>query len=256
MKNNSLYFFSNSCRSHTQILKQEWPRNWNTFIPEIVGASQKNESLCENNMDILKLLRFALSLSGLCKLSPCGEGSGSPCSLTRLSEEIFDFSKEQMTQAKVKELKEAYNQEFSLIYQLCDFILRSSSKPSLINATLETLLRFLNWIPPVFIFQTKMIEHLLFKVRVASKKIMSPFWFIYLTPSSQFFVVAPFQNVTLKCLTEIVGISMGDQNQLFVQLFVFFMQQLKTTLPPNTSTVLSIILSMTAANPLSCHFQT
>jgi len=133
--------------------------------------------------------------------------------LKLLSEEIFDFSKEQMTQAKVKELKEAYNQEFSLIYQLCDFILRSSSKPSLINATLETLLRFLNWIPPVFIFQTKMIEHLLFK----------------------FFVVAPFQNVTLKCLTEIVGISMGDQNQLFVQLFVFFMQQLKTTLPPNTN---------------------
>ncbi len=42
-----------------QILKQEWPRNWETFIPEIVGSSQKNESLCENNMEILKLLRFA-----------------------------------------------------------------------------------------------------------------------------------------------------------------------------------------------------
>jgi len=41
-----------------QILKQEWPRNWETFIPEIVGSSQKNESLCENNMEILKLLRF------------------------------------------------------------------------------------------------------------------------------------------------------------------------------------------------------
>jgi exportin-1 len=71
-----------------------------------------------------------------------------------------------MTQAKVKELKGAYNKEFSLIYQLCDFILRSSGKPSLINATLETLLRFLNWIPIGFIFQTKMIELLLFKVRL------------------------------------------------------------------------------------------
>lgn len=70
-----------------------------------------------------------------------------------------------MTQAKVKELKGAYNKEFSLIYQLCDYILRNSGKPSLINATLETLLRFLNWIPIGYIFQTKMIELLLFKVR-------------------------------------------------------------------------------------------
>lgn len=69
-----------------------------------------------------------------------------------------------MTQAKVKELKGAYNKEFSLIYQLCDFILMNSNKPSLINATLETLLRFLNWIPIGYIFQTKMIEQLLFKV--------------------------------------------------------------------------------------------
>lgn len=169
-----------------QILKQEWPRNWETFIPEIVGSSQKNESLCENNMEILKLL----------------------------SEEIFDYSKEQMTQAKVKELKGAYNKEFSLIYQLCDYILRNSGKPSLINATLETLLRFLNWIPIGYIFQTKMIELLLFK----------------------FFVVAPFQNVTLKCLTEISGIHIGDQqNQVFIQLFACFMPQLKNTLPPTTN---------------------
>lgn len=40
-----------------QIIKQEWPRNWTTFIPEIVGSSKTNESLCENNMIILKLLR-------------------------------------------------------------------------------------------------------------------------------------------------------------------------------------------------------
>jgi hypothetical protein len=50
-----------------QILKQEWPRNWESFIPEIVGSSQKNESLCENNMEILKLLRFVSTLlSALC----------------------------------------------------------------------------------------------------------------------------------------------------------------------------------------------
>jgi len=82
------------------------------------------------------------------------------------SEEIFDFSGGQMTQLKIKELKEAYNKEFSLIYQLCEVILTNSQKPSLLKATLETLLRFLNWIPIGYIFQTKMIENLIFKVRM------------------------------------------------------------------------------------------
>ena len=40
-----------------QIVKQEWPRNWPTFISEIVGSSKTNENLCKNNMQILKLLR-------------------------------------------------------------------------------------------------------------------------------------------------------------------------------------------------------
>ena len=40
-----------------QIVKQEWPRNWPTFISDIVGASKTSESLCTNNVVILKLLR-------------------------------------------------------------------------------------------------------------------------------------------------------------------------------------------------------
>jgi len=40
-----------------QIVKQEWPRNWPTFISDIVGASKTSESLCTNNMAVLKLLR-------------------------------------------------------------------------------------------------------------------------------------------------------------------------------------------------------
>ena len=51
-----------------QILKQEWPHNWPLFIPEIVSSSKNNINLCENNLIILRLL----------------------------SEEIFDFSAEQM----------------------------------------------------------------------------------------------------------------------------------------------------------------
>ena len=62
------------------ILKHEWPAKWPTFIPDLVGASKASESLCQNNMEILKLL----------------------------SEEVFDFSKGVMTQVKAQHLKDSY----------------------------------------------------------------------------------------------------------------------------------------------------
>lgn len=52
---------------------------------------QTSEILCENNMTILKLL----------------------------SEEIFDFSKDQLTEQKTKTLKESLNHEFTQIFQVC-----------------------------------------------------------------------------------------------------------------------------------------
>lgn len=73
------------CSCLCQILKQEWPHNWPTFIPELVAASKTNLSLCENNMVILKLL----------------------------SEEVFDFSAEHMTQTKTKTLKTQMSSEFT-----------------------------------------------------------------------------------------------------------------------------------------------
>lgn len=119
-----------------KILKQEWPHNWPTFITELVESSKTNLSLCENNMIILKLL----------------------------SEEIFDYSAEQMTQAKVKNLKNQMCGEFSEIFKLCSEILEEAQKTSLIRATLETLLRFLNWIPLGYIFETTIIDLLLNRV--------------------------------------------------------------------------------------------
>ena len=44
-----------------QILKQEWPHNWPTFISDLVGSSKTSECLCENNMQILKLLSEEVS---------------------------------------------------------------------------------------------------------------------------------------------------------------------------------------------------
>ena len=63
-----------------------------------------------------------------------------------------------MTQTKTRNLKNQMCGEFSDIFQLCREVLEKALKPSLIRATLETLLRFLNWIPLGYIFETNLIE--------------------------------------------------------------------------------------------------
>ncbi|KAK8764264.1 hypothetical protein V5799_033127 [Amblyomma americanum] len=166
-----------------QILKREWPKNWPSFISDIVGASKTNESLCQNIMIILKLL----------------------------SEEVFDFSSGQMTQAKAKHLKDTMCNEFSHIFQLCQFVMENSQNALLVHATLETLLRFLNWIPLDYIFETKLIRTLIYK----------------------FLNVPLFRNVTLKCLTEISGVNASHYDEMFVLLFTQTMAQLDM-LPPAT----------------------
>jgi exportin-1 len=84
--------------------------------------------------------------------------------LKLLSEEIFDYSAEQMTQTKTKNLKNQMCGEFSEIFNLCLEVLEKAQKPSLIRATLETMLRFLNWIPLGYIFETSIIDQLLTRV--------------------------------------------------------------------------------------------
>jgi exportin-1 len=118
-----------------EILKQDWPHAWPTFITDIIGSSKSSESLCENNMKILKLL----------------------------SEEVFDFSMENMTSTKMKTMKESLNHEFSQIFHLCEFILGASQKESLLLATLQTLQRFLTWIPLGYIFETPLMDVLITK---------------------------------------------------------------------------------------------
>ncbi|CAO3597587.1 unnamed protein product [Absidia cylindrospora] len=168
-----------------QILKQEWPRNWPTFIPEIVASSQNNLTLCENNMAILKLL----------------------------SEEIFDYSAEQMTQLKTTNLRNQMCGEFAEIYNLCKEVLDRAQKPSLIKATLETLLRFLNWIPLGYIFETNLIDIL----------------------HTRFFEVPQFRNVTLKCLTEIGGLKVeNNYNEKICFLFTSVLTAINTMIPPST----------------------
>lgn len=135
-----------------QVLKQDWPHKWPTFVTDIVGASRTSETLCENSMHILKLL----------------------------SEEVFDFSRGEMTQAKIKDLKNSLNSEFKLIHELCLFVLNASQKPDLIRATLGTLYAFLSWVPLGYVFESNLVEILL-----------------------KLFPQPLFRNLALQCLTEV-----------------------------------------------------
>lgn len=168
-----------------QVLKREWPKNWESFISDIVGASKTNESLCQNNMVILKLL----------------------------SEEVFVFSAGQVTQTKAKHLKDTMCAQFSEIYTLCQFVLENSQNAPLVEATLSTLLRFLNWVPLGYIFETKLISTLIFK----------------------FLNVPMFRNVTLNCLMEIAGVEVSNYDDMFVALLVQSMEQLEVMLPLTTN---------------------
>lgn len=166
------------------ILKQEWPQHWPNFINEIISSCHSSLSICENNMAILRLL----------------------------SEEVFDFSAEQMTSTKAKNLKQSMCSEFSSVFQLCNEVLTTANSVPLVKATLETLLKFLNWIPLGFIFETNLIDTLI----------------------TRFLEVDQFRNVTLKCLTEIGSLQLGQQYQYdekLVQMFTETLTVVSRTIP-------------------------
>jgi exportin-1 len=168
-----------------EILKQDWPNNWPTFISDIVGSSKSSESICENNMKILKLL----------------------------SEEVFDFSRESMTSIKVKTMKESLNEEFSQVFQLCEYILDASQKQSLLLCTLQTLQRFLTWIPLGYIFETSIVPGLL----------------------SKFFPIPIYRTATIDCLTEISSLPPSDIPAAYAPtmqaVLVGFIEQLSLVIP-------------------------
>jgi exportin-1 len=168
-----------------QVVKQEWPHRWPSFIPDLVNSSKTGESLCANNLSILLLL----------------------------SEEIFDFSAEQMTQQQVKEMKHNLTNEFAMIFQLCEYVLQNSQDRNLLTTTLKTLLRFLHWIPEGYIFETSLIESLVLR----------------------FFPIQIFQNLCLECLCEIATIKAVPYDAQFTLLFKAVIEQCCRIMPSNTN---------------------
>lgn len=167
-----------------QVLKHDWPARWPSFVPDLVAASKTSEPLCENSMHILRLL----------------------------SEEVFDFSRGELTQAKTRELKNSLNQQFTLIHDLCLFVLANTRRQELVRATLSALAAYLSWVPAGYIFEGSVVQHLL-----------------------ALFPQAAFRNVALQCLTEVAGLSLGPEADApFVSLYGAFMTQLAQILPPGT----------------------
>ena len=132
-----------------------------------------------------------------------------------LSEEIFDFSKGQMTQAKVAQLKESFTSEFAQIFELCNWVLESAASEPLVLVTLQTLLRFLSWIPLGYVFETNLVESLLTR---------------FLTRDS-------LRNITTECLTEIVSLTFYSSynKDTFKNIYVLFLQQLVKIVPPDAN---------------------
>ena len=132
--------------------------------------------------------------------------------LRLLSEEVFDYSADQMTSTKTKNLKQVMCNEFSAIFQLCSDILNTANQAGLIKATLETLLKFLNWIPLGYVFETPIID----------------------TLRTRFLDTPEFRNITLKCLTEIGGLQITGQNsydEKLTQMFTEVLTVVSKTIP-------------------------
>ncbi|ODV78165.1 chromosome region maintenance protein 1 [Suhomyces tanzawaensis NRRL Y-17324] len=169
------------------VLKQEWPHNWPQFIPEIVTSSRSSFNVCENNMIILKLL----------------------------SEEVFDYSQDQLTQRKAQNLKLSMKAEFEEIFKLCYEVLDKTTKPSLIISTLNALLKYIHWIPASYIFETNLLDML----------------------STKLLISADTRAISLKCLTEVSSLSTTntDYEQKLIQMFRQSMEQIYLIIPITTN---------------------
>ncbi|CAJ0961986.1 unnamed protein product, partial [Mesorhabditis belari] len=169
-----------------QIVKQDWPKNWPSFISDIVAASKTSDSVCINNMNILRLL----------------------------SEEVFDFGSQNLTQAKEQHLKTQFCGQFQEVFQLCMTILEKCPAPSMVEATLKTLHRFLSWIPVGYVFETNITQLL----------------------SENFLSLEMFRVVTLQCLTEVALINVANTNDYNDKLRLMFcatMKEISQLIPPD-----------------------
>ncbi|CAO3655958.1 unnamed protein product [Mucor fragilis] len=166
-----------------QVVKKDWPQYWPSFIQEIVNSSVSSMNLCENNM---KILRY-------------------------LSEEVFDFSVDHMTVAKMHRLKDQMVNEFGSIFDLCKTILtQKNTNAHLMKATLETLQKFICWIPVQFVYQQDLVQLLQENIKGDQR------------------------NLALQCFAEIISLDHVDSQQYSDIIFSIY-----TTVCAEITTIIS-----------------
>ncbi|KAJ5073961.1 intein-containing exportin-1 precursor [Anaeramoeba ignava] len=169
-----------------EIVKQDWPKNWSTFVQDMIKAGQISLSTCENVMSIFKFL----------------------------SQEVFDFNKDQLTTSKTTELKNTFHDEISSIFEFCQYVLENGDENSLLTATLSTFLSLLNWIPLGYIFQTKIIKLL----------------------TTKFLSNPETLDLALQCLTEIAGLKSEIAfDEEFINLYQLATQTLSQHIQPTSN---------------------
>lgn len=80
---------------------------WNCWSKQDQWTTLPEQHDCVETVEVMKTCSF-------CTLK---------CVCLIFSEEVFDFSSGQMTQAKAKHLKDTMCGEFSEIFQLCNFVM-------------------------------------------------------------------------------------------------------------------------------------
>ncbi|CAL9736999.1 exportin-1 [Monosporozyma servazzii] len=143
MKNNGLIQKADLILVH--ILKKEWN---DVFIRDLINSSYVSNSVCRNNLYILKLM----------------------------AEEIFDdeLGQGSLTQAKRFKLRESLSHDFQQILLLCYNILSDNEMKEiktmpLFEATLSTLNKYLDWIPLKFVFDSNITPLLIDKYLIQSE---------------------------------------------------------------------------------------
>ncbi|KAI8870320.1 hypothetical protein GQ42DRAFT_134936 [Ramicandelaber brevisporus] len=146
------------------LVKEEWPHNWPDFIPELIRSCHGSLEICGNNITILKML----------------------------SEDVFEFGSETMTQTKANALKEQLCKEFAEIFTLFIEVLERVVDTTIINLTITTLQRYISWVPLAFIFNTTLVEQM----------------------AKRFLTNPSHRNQALKCLTDIAALTNSAEGAL------------------------------------------
>jgi len=182
------------------VAKHDWPSKWPTFIQDLVKASMASDTICSNTLDIIK----------------------------GISEEVFDYSKNNLTSSKVVDLKTQLHTELRAIYTLCMGKLggcfeadgsgvQVQARP-FVARILDLFKRIIHWMPVQVVFDTRLLMALM-----------------------RCFQDRKLSGHAMRCLGEIAAITTLDDNKtplpepammVLAKLFSNVMQLLTQMVPP------------------------